>query len=100
MDALDAFPFGSACDLAAALRDRRVSSAELLQAFLRRVDTITPALNAIVVDDRERALQDARAADAALSRGEVRGPLHGVPITVKESFDLAGHPTTQGYVPM
>lgn len=50
--------------------------------------------------DRERALADAHAADAALARGEVRGPLHGLPMTVKESFDLAGHPTTQGYPPM
>ncbi|MBC5764558.1 amidase [Ramlibacter albus] len=99
MKSIDAFPFGSATALAAALRDREVSAVELLREYLARVDKFNPRLNALIVDDRERALRDAQAADAALARGEVLGPLHGVPMTVKESFDLQGHPTTQGYVP-
>ena len=98
--ALDAFPFGSAVALARALRARKVSSVELLTAYLSRVDRINPTINAVVVDDRERALLQARAADRALARGENLGPLHGLPMTVKESFDLQGHPTTQGFVPM
>ena len=96
---LKAFPFGSATALAAALRRGQVSSVELLKAYLERVDRFNPALNALVVDDRKAALQRARAADRALAKGEVWGPLHGLPITVKESFDLEGQPTTWGHVP-
>jgi amidase len=76
-----------------------VSSVELLKAYLERVDRFNPALNALVVDDREAAMRRARAADRALAKGEVWGPLHGLPITVKESFDLEGQPTTWGHVP-
>ncbi len=98
--ALDAFPFGSASALCRALRARKVSSVELLKAYLERVDRLNPRINAIVVDDRERALAQARAADRALARGKAIGPLHGLPMTVKEAFDLEGHPTTHGYPPM
>ena len=93
------FPFGSATAQAAALRRGQVSSVELLKAYLERVDRFNPALNALVVDDRKVALQRARAADRALAKGEVWGPLHGLPMTVKESFDLVGHPTTWGHLP-
>ena len=95
--ALSAFPFGSAGQLARAVRAGRVSSVELLRAYLDRVDRLNPAINAIVVDDRERALVAARAADRALAAGRKVGPLHGVPITVKESFNTVGQPTTWGY---
>ena len=77
----------------ARVRCRRV---ELLRAYLERVDRLNPAINAIVVDDRERALKDAKAADRALARGAKVGPLHGVPMTVKESFNIPGQPTTFG----
>jgi amidase len=97
IDAVKAFPFGSARQLAQAVRTSKVSAVELLEAYLERVDRLNPAVNAIVVDDRQRALKDARAADRALARGTVRGPLHGVPITVKESFNIPGQPTTFGY---
>ncbi len=96
---LKSFPFGSASAQAAALRKGQVSSVELLQAYLERVDRFNPALNALVVDDRKAALQRARAADRALAKGEPWGPLHGLPMTVKESFDLVGQPTTWGHVP-
>lgn len=99
-DSLGAFPFGSAVALARAIQQRKISSVELLQAYLARVDRLNPAINAVVVDDRERALKRARAADRATAKGERWGPLHGVPMTVKESFDLEGHPTTHGFVPM
>lgn len=95
--ALKSFPFGSATAQAAALRKGKVGSVELLKAYLERVDRLNPKLNAIVVDDRKAALQRARAADRALARGEVWGPLHGLPMSVKESFDLSGQPTTFGH---
>jgi amidase len=69
---------------------------ELLKLYLERVQAHNPKLNAVVVLDAERAMRQARAADRALARDEARGPLHGVPITVKESFDVAGLPTTWG----
>ena len=96
---LKSFPFGSATAQAAALRAGKVSSVELLKAYLDRVDRFNPALNALVVDDRKAAMQRARAADRALAKGEVWGPLHGLPMTVKESFDLVGQPTTWGHLP-
>lgn len=95
---LKSFPFGSATAMAAALRAGKVSSVELLKAYLARVDRFNPALNALVVDDRKAALDRARAADRALAKGEVWGPLHGLPMTVKESFDLVGQPTTWGHL--
>ncbi len=97
VETLSAFPFGSAGQLARAVRTGRVSSVELLRAYLERVDRLNPAINAIVVDDRARALKDARAADRALAKGAPVGPLHGVPMTVKESFNIPGQPTTWGF---
>jgi amidase len=96
---LRSFPFGSATVQAAALRKGQVSSVDLLKAYLERVDRFNPALNALVVDDRKAAMSHARAADRALAKGEVWGPLHGLPMTVKESFDLKGQPTTWGHLP-
>jgi amidase len=96
---IKSFPFGSATAMAAALRKGQVSSVELLKAYLQRVDRFNPALNAMVVDDRKAAMTRARAADRALAKGELWGPLHGLPMTVKESFDLQGQPTTWGHVP-
>ena len=66
---LKTFPFGSATAQAAALRAGKVSSVELLKAYLERVDRFNPALNALVVDDRKAALQRARAADRAFAKG-------------------------------
>ncbi|MDO9175040.1 MAG: amidase family protein, partial [Actinomycetota bacterium] len=91
------FPFGSAVQLARAVRTGKVSAVELLRAYLERVDRLNPAINAVVVDDRVAALKQARAADRALAKGAKVGPLHGVPITVKESFNLVGQPTTWGF---
>src|SRR5262249_31060064 len=74
----------------------RVGCLELLNHYLKRVEAHNPKLNAIVVLDAERARKQARAADRAVARGEARGPLHGVPMTIKESFEVAGLPTTWG----
>ena len=88
--------FQSASQLAAAIRAKRISSRELLALYLRRVERFNQQLNAIVTLDVERAFTRADAADAALARGESWGPLHGVPITIKDSFETAGLRTTSG----
>ncbi len=88
--------FKPAVELAQLLRNRQIGCLELLDHYLDRVDRFNPQLNAIVVLDVERACERARQADAALARGEVWGPLHGVPMTCKDSFDVAGLPTTFG----
>ncbi len=88
--------FASAAELAQGLRARHWGSRELLEMYLRRVDALDGGLNAVVVRDFERARAAADAADAAMARGEILGPLHGLPMTVKESFDVAGLPTTWG----
>lgn len=88
--------FSSATELAAAIQRREISAVELLEHYLARVDEYNGALNAIVVDVREQALEEAAAADEALAEGKPCGPLHGVPMTVKESYNLTGTPTTYG----
>jgi amidase len=88
--------YRGALEIAAAIRARDISSVECLDLYFNRVNRFNPALNAIVVLDMESARDAARMADAAVAAGEATGPLHGVPITVKESFDLAGHPSTFG----
>ena len=86
----------SATDLAARIRRKEIGCAELLSLYFERVDCLNPALNAIIVERRDEAMQRAQAADAALAKGECWGPLHGLPMTVKESYDVAGTPTTWG----
>ena len=88
--------FASATELARRIDKKEIGCVELLNFYFDRVDRFNPALNAIVVQMRERALERAKEADAALARGESWGPLHGVPMTVKESYDVAGTPTTWG----
>jgi len=92
---LDALSFAGAGAQAQALAEGRVSAVELLEHTLARIERFDPALRAIAVRDDERARAAAREADAALTRGE-RRPLLGVPITVKESFDVAGLVTSSG----
>src|SRR3989304_8255849 len=89
-------PFRSPRQLASALRRRKLGALELLELYLARVERYNPRLNAIIATDLDAARKRARAADRALARGEVRGPLHGVPMTIKESFDVVGMPTTGG----
>src|SRR5579862_2530698 len=96
MTAMLELPFQSATQLAEALRRKQLSATELLEHYLRRVERYNPALNAIIATDFDAARARARAADAALVRGEPVGPLQGVPMTIKESFDVVGMPTTWG----
>ncbi|MFI5296992.1 MAG: amidase [Polyangiales bacterium] len=86
----------SAVDQAAALSTRACSSAELVKAHLDRIGSRNEALRAFTEIFADRAMADARAADEARARGDVRGPLHGLPVTVKESIDMAGLAATMG----
>jgi len=78
------------------LLSRQVSSSELVEAALTRLEATEPTLNAFITVLRESARSAARQADDALARGERRGPLHGIPVTIKDMFDTAGVRTTGG----
>jgi fatty acid amide hydrolase len=73
-----------------------LSAAEVVEAHIRRIEAVNPRLNALVVPLFDQARSQAKAADAGRERGEPLGPLHGVPVTIKEMFDVAGTPTTFG----
>ena len=88
--------FRSAKELAGLIRRRKVGCLELLDVYLDRVEKLNPKLNAIIALDVEGARKRAKAADRALAKGKPWGPLHGVPMTIKESFDVTGMPTTWG----
>ena len=88
--------FKTAVELSAALAAKNVSAVELAQDAIDRIERHDAKINAICVRDFERGLEAARAADAALGRGETR-PLLGIPLTVKESYNVAGLPTTWGF---
>src|SRR6266436_2019834 len=90
--------FKTATELSAALAAKKVSAVELAQDAITRIERHDGKINAICVRDFERGLEAARAADAAIARGEQK-PLLGIPLTVKESYNIAGLPTTWGYVP-
>ncbi len=91
----DIDPFASATAMRAALAAGQVSAAELADRYIRRIEQYDGRLNAVVVRDFERARQQARAADLAIARGEA-GTLLGLPITLKESINVAGLGTTCG----
>jgi amidase len=93
---MDEVLFRPATDAARMLRGGEVSSRELTELLLARVERVDPALNAVAELRREAALAEAAAADVALARGVEPGPLHGVPVTVKEAFNVAGLRTTWG----
>ncbi|MDA1257349.1 MAG: amidase [Chloroflexi bacterium] len=86
----------SATQIAKAIRNREVSAEEMVRATLERIDEVNPKLNAVVALATDRALAEARERDAETARGESRGPLHGVPITLKDSHDTEGIVTTGG----
>jgi amidase len=93
---MDEFIYGSAASLALAIRQKKISAVEAVAAFQARIGEVNGRLNAVVQHTGERAEAGAQQADAALARGEIRGPLHGVPITLKDSIDTAGVVTTGG----
>src|SRR5260221_2688179 len=93
--------FETAARLARAIRNGRLSSVEATRAHLERIARLNGPLNALVVVDREGALKSAGAADRARSKKNAGlGPLHGVPITLKEAFDVTGLGTTSSHPPL
>ncbi|HEV2157499.1 amidase [Bradyrhizobium sp.] len=88
--------YGSIGALLGALHARKISASELLAHTIARIEALDGPINAIIVRDFDRAREAARAADAALGRGE-RLPLLGIPVTLKEPFNVAGLPTTWGF---
>src|SRR5918992_1494893 len=85
-----------ATEVARMLSGRELSSRELTEAQLARIEAVNPGLNAVVELRGEQALAEAAAADDATARGGQLGPLHGLPMTIKDSFDVAGLHTTWG----
>src|SRR6185436_18746169 len=92
--------FETATRLARAIRNGRLSSVEATEAHLERIDRLNAPINALVVVDRTRAIKAARAADRARAAKKPLGPLHGVPITIKEAFDVSGLGTTSSHPPI
>jgi aspartyl-tRNA(Asn)/glutamyl-tRNA(Gln) amidotransferase subunit A len=86
--------FRSALDLAAAIREQRLSAANNMKHLLARIETLDPTLNTVVTLNAEAALTEAHKADKAVSDGDALGPLHGVPFGLKDIIDAAGLPTT------
>src|SRR6476619_6499567 len=86
--------FLSLADAAERLRKRAVSSAALTETCLSRIARFDPVLNAFVTVTAEVAREQAARCDVEIDRGEWRGPLHGIPIAVKDNIDVAGVPTT------
>ncbi|MET0905175.1 MAG: amidase family protein, partial [Tardiphaga sp.] len=86
----------SALQTAAAIRSGAISSVEVVEAHIARMRDVNPKLNAVVVDLSEDALRAAKAADNAQARQKELGPLHGVPITIKENVDYEGRPNPNG----
>ena len=86
----------SATALANAIRAKQVSSEEAVNACLKRIRSVNPKLNAVVQEVGDTAREQAREADAAVARGDLKGPLHGVPMTIKDTLDTAGVVSTAG----
>ena len=95
MDKAD-IPFLPASQLSQLIHDRTVSPVEAVEAYLDRIDELNPRLHAYLTVCRDEALTAARDAEMALTRGESRGPLHGVPFAVKDQLNTAGIRTTSG----
>ena len=92
--------FSSTTQLAAAIRKGHISATEVLEALLAQINKHNPALNAIITMDVERARERSHEADKALALGQVWGPLHGVPFTLKDAHSTAGVRTTTGFPPL
>ncbi len=92
--------FAPAYQLAQMIRDRQISSLEVVEAYLAKIAQHNSSLNAICTLDAANARNRAMAADSALAKSENWGRLHGVPITVKDIFETAGLRTTAGYIPL
>ncbi|NTV65753.1 MAG: amidase, partial [Oscillochloris sp.] len=94
----DGIIWQSAASLARRIRAGELTARAVVDAHIRRIEAVNPQLNAVIFPLFEQARQAADQADAAQRRGEPLGPLHGVPITIKDQFLVQGTPTTMGYV--
>ena len=92
----DDFISKSATEIAKMIRSREITSVDAVKRYYARIDEVNPKINAVVAFCRERALAEAAEADAMLAAGKSKGPLHGVPFTIKDSFDTAGLVSTGG----
>lgn len=88
--------FKTALELAAGIRAGEFSSEELTELYIERIERYDDRVNAVVVRTFDDARERARAADAAQAEGRILGPLHGIPMTIKESYVIAGTPATWG----
>ena len=86
----------SATKLLAALKNKQMGSLELLEFYIERYERLNPRINAIVATDFDSARKRAQEADAALAKGEVWGPFHGLPMTIKDNIPVKGMPNTYG----
>jgi amidase len=86
----------SASELASAIRSKKFSSKEVVEAHLERIAAVNPKLNAVVQLTADTARKEAEEADTALARGEIKGPLHGVPMTIKDTLETTGVICTGG----
>ena len=89
--------FRTAREIAHAIRSGELSALEAADYFIGRIERYDDEVNAVPVRDFDRAREAAKQADAAMAKGDAHGPLHGVPMTIKESYDIAGLPTTWGF---
>ncbi|MEO8451333.1 MAG: amidase family protein, partial [Gemmatimonadota bacterium] len=90
--------YASVVTIASSIRQKRVSSLEVVDACLARIAQVNPKINAVVQLAADEARKAAKEADAAAARGRFRGPLHGVPFTIKDSLDTAGIISTAGTI--
>ena len=89
-------PFLSVSQLAALIKDRSLSPVDVVESYLDRIDSLNGRLYAYLTVCRDEALQAAWESEAALERGEYLGPMHGVPVAVKDQLNTAGIRTTSG----
>lgn len=92
--------FTSAANLAKDIRYGKISSFQVVSAYIGQIEKQNSNYNAIILLNKEQALERAKAADLALTKGEIWGKLHGVPITIKDNFKTRGLTTTAGYLPL
>lgn len=92
----DDLKFASVVQMAQMIREKEISSVELVDILYNRIAEVNPQINAVVLTCKERAQEEAKKADGLLARGNVMGPLHGVPMTIKDSLETAGVLSTGG----
>ena len=88
--------YENAHSLISKIKNKEASCVEILDAFLKRVEEVNPKINAVVALDAERALEKAKKADEQIFKGEKLGPLHGLPMTIKDAFEVEGIVSTGG----